>query len=214
MWLPLPSMLLCWVTAPSWKCGKGTKIELSSRGKPVYSSRNSPWICYYNSDKKGCTLNWRRSGSTWRVKWASCGCVFLAVSRSNLSRYYRTQSQFMSFHVCLEISRRYCSLNVFFFILQRRRRIDRSMIGEPMNFKVSALFWCLILFSRVKFNKLFDWLELSYFDLNLQHTGHIGSGDMASGSDVSRLFCRIFKAYLPFDTRWVFYLQEHLTTKY
>ena len=131
------------------------------------SSRNPPWIYYYNSDKEGCILNWRRLGSTWRVKWASCGCVFLAVSQSNLSRYRRTQSQFMSFHVCPEISGRYCApeLNVFFFILQRRRRIDRTMIGEPMNFKVSALFWCLILFSGVKFNKLFDWLELSYFCL-------------------------------------------------
>lgn len=142
---------------------EGNRGRISNRGKRVYFSRNPQWICFYNSDKEGCILNWRRSGSTWRVKWASCGCVFLAVLLSNLSRYRRTQSQFMSFHVCIEISRRYCvpKLNVFFFILQRRRRIDRSMIGEPMNFKVSALFWCLILFSRVKFNKLFDWLELS-----------------------------------------------------
>ena len=151
--------LRCRVTAPSWKCGKGTELEREC------SSRNPPWIYYHNSDKEGCILNWRRSGSTWRVKWASCGCVFLAVSQNNLSRYRRTQS--MSFHVCPEISRRYCApeLNVFFFILQRRRRIDRTMIGEPMNFKVSALFWCLILFSGVKFNKLFDWLEFSYFCL-------------------------------------------------
>lgn len=166
MWLPLPSMLLWRVTAPSWKCGKGT--ELAPRTvESEWSLRNSPWIYCYNSDKEGCILNWRRSGSTWRVKWASCGCVFLAVLQSNLSRYRRTQIRFMSFHVCPEIPRRYCApeLNVFFFILQRRRRIDRTMIGEPMNFKVSALFWCLIFFSGVKFNKLFDWLELSYFCL-------------------------------------------------
>ncbi|KAM7446368.1 hypothetical protein ABFA07_005216 [Porites harrisoni] len=37
---------------------------------------------------------------------------------------------------------------------QRRRRIDRSMIGQPTNFK---------------------------------HTGHIGSGDMASGSDLGSI---------------------------
>ncbi|CAH3146716.1 unnamed protein product [Porites evermanni] len=36
----------------------------------------------------------------------------------------------------------------------RRRKIDRSMIGQPTNFK---------------------------------HTGHIGSGDMASGSDLGSI---------------------------
>lgn len=42
---------------------------------------------------------------------------------------------------CLDYG--YCLSEIYvfsLFILQRRRRIDRTMIGEPMNFKVSLLF--------------------------------------------------------------------------
>lgn len=84
-------------------------------------------------------------------------------------------------HVWTKIMTRYCIPidSVPLIILQRRRRIDRSMIGLPTNFKVSTLLSSFfMLFHKIYSNEL--WLSS-------QHTGHIGSGDMASGSDVSWL---------------------------
>lgn len=37
-----------------------------------------------------------------------------------------------------------------FLTLQRRRKIDRSMIGQPTNFKVSSLFCSVILSSQIE----------------------------------------------------------------
>ena len=45
--------------------------------------------------------------------------------------------------------------SVLLIILQRRRRIDRSMIGLPTNFKVSTLFsFFFMLFHKIYFNEL------------------------------------------------------------
>ena len=78
---------------------------------------------------------------------------------------------------------RYCipTHAVLLIILQRRRRIDRSMIGTPTDFKVSTLLSSYFLLIHLIYSLTNElWLYS-------QHTGHIGSGEMASGSDVSWL---------------------------